>query len=229
MPALRFGCLVALTLLPCALRAETRAEMLDRLVRAYPQALAGHDDRQIVWRDGTTMPVDDGIANKPYETMLRNASILDQLQLPYPRGVAPQPAVNQDPGRFRNETFFKKMYGDCSKGEVQGKLVKDVSFGWGIVGRLNKGGIYEISQTQLSPGIWRITTLNVDVKGRMFFLNSFRFMRRESNSHFRPVSASLTYPAAIQTLLADPLLPEKNPVSNPSAPTRLSDQHHSAR
>ena len=113
--------------------------------------------------------------------------------------------------------------------QVQGKLVKDVSFGWGIVGRLNKGGIYEISQTQLSPGIWRITTLNVDVKGRMFFLNSFRFMRRESNSHFRAVSASLTYPAAIQTLLAAPLMPEKNPVSSPPAPTRLSDQHHSAR
>jgi hypothetical protein len=113
--------------------------------------------------------------------------------------------------------------------QVQGKLVKDVSFGWGIVGRLNKGGIYEISQTQLSPGIWRITTLNVDVKGRMFFLNSFRFMRRESNSHFRAVSASLTYPAAVQTLLASPLLPEKNHVSSPPAPARSSDRHHSAR
>ena len=113
--------------------------------------------------------------------------------------------------------------------QVQGKLVKDVSFGWGIVGRLNKGGIYEISQTQLSPGIWRITTLNVDVKGRIFFLNSFRFMRRESNSHFRAVSASLTYPAAVQTLLASPLLPEKNHVSSPPAPARSSNQHHSAR
>jgi len=113
--------------------------------------------------------------------------------------------------------------------QVQGKLVKDVSFGWGIFGRLNKGGIYEISQTQLSPGVWRITTLNVDVKGRMFFLNSFRFMRRESNSHFRAVSASLTYPAAVQTLLAAPLPPEKNHVSSPSAPARSSDQHYSAR
>lgn len=113
--------------------------------------------------------------------------------------------------------------------QVQGKLVKDVSFGWGIVGRLNKGGIYEISQTQLASGVWRITTLNVDVKGRMFFLNSFRFMRRESNSHFRAVSASLTYPAAVQTLLASPLLPEKNHVSSPPAPARSSDQHHSAR
>jgi hypothetical protein len=113
--------------------------------------------------------------------------------------------------------------------QVQGKLVKDVSFGWGIVGRLNKGGIYEISQTQLSPGIWRITTLNVDVKGRMFFLNSFRFMRRESNSHFRAVSASLTYPAAVQALLTGPLFQEKNHVSSPPAPAPSPDQHHSAR
>ncbi|HET8889168.1 MAG TPA: hypothetical protein VFQ41_09715 [Candidatus Angelobacter sp.] len=97
--------------------------------------------------------------------------------------------------------------------QVRGKLVKDVSFGWGIFGRLNKGGIYEISQAQMSPDIWRITTLNVDVKGRMFFLNSFRFMRRESNSHFRPVSESLTYPEAVQTLLATPLPPEDDHVA----------------
>jgi len=113
--------------------------------------------------------------------------------------------------------------------QVQGKLVKDVSFGWGIFGRLNKGGIYEISQTQLSPGIWRITTLNVDVKGRMFLLNSFRFMRRESNSHFRPVSASLTYPAAVQTLLAAPLPTENDHVSSPPSPAQSPKERRSRR
>ena len=113
--------------------------------------------------------------------------------------------------------------------QVQGKLVKDVSFGWGIVGRLNKGGIYEISQTQLSPGLWRITTLNVDVKGRMYFVNSFRFMRRESDSHFRPVSASLTYPAAVQSLLAAPLPPENDHVSSPPSPTQSPKERRSRR
>lgn len=49
---------------------------------------------------------------------------------------------------------------------IEGVLVKDVNFGWGIVGHLNKGGIYEIAQTQLSPGKWRITLLDVDQIGR---------------------------------------------------------------
>src|SRR5258708_9122522 len=35
--------------------------------------------------------------------------------------------------------------------QIQGKLVKDVTFGWVIFGRLKKGGIYEITHTQLSP------------------------------------------------------------------------------
>jgi hypothetical protein len=88
---------------------------------------------------------------------------------------------------------------------IEGRLVKDVSFGWGILGRLNKGGIYEIAQTQISPGVWRITTLNVDVKGRLLLVNSFRMFREESNSHFRRTSVSMTYRDAVQALLSTPV------------------------
>jgi hypothetical protein len=87
---------------------------------------------------------------------------------------------------------------------IEGILVKDVSFGWGIVGHLNKGGIYEIAQTQLAPGKWRITTLDVNLKGKMFLFNSFKFQRKEINSRFQPVSSELTLQEAIQELLAAP-------------------------
>ena len=86
----------------------------------------------------------------------------------------------------------------------EGVLVKDVNFGWGIVGHLNKGGIYEIAQTQLSPGKWRITTLDVDLKGKTFLINSFRFRRKETNSRFQPVSSELTFQEAVKELLAAP-------------------------
>lgn len=87
---------------------------------------------------------------------------------------------------------------------IEGVLVKDVSFGWGIVGRLYKGGIYEIAQTQLSPGKWRITSMDIDLKGKMFLFNSFSFQRKELNSRFHPVSSEMTFQAAVRELLAAP-------------------------
>jgi hypothetical protein len=98
-------------------------EALDALVTAYPEQLSGHDTKQIYWRDGTGMRFSDGVSEKTFAEMLANASILDQLRLPYRRGAPPNaPEVNDDPGRFRNEPFFVKMYGDCRKGQVAPRL-----------------------------------------------------------------------------------------------------------
>jgi hypothetical protein len=98
---------------------------LDRLVAAYPDFLAGHDGVALQWRDGTRTPVSDGATSKSFEQKLRRPSILDQLELPYPRGpLAAPPGPQDDPGRFRNVAFFDRMYGDCSKGQVEKKLVK---------------------------------------------------------------------------------------------------------
>jgi hypothetical protein len=95
-------------------------ELLDALVSSYPDALVRHDETRIYWRDGTVMDVTDGNNNKSFDELLRNASILDQFHLLYPRGHLPAPpAMNADPGRFRNDAFFRKMYGDCRKGEVE--------------------------------------------------------------------------------------------------------------
>jgi len=97
---------------------------LDDLVAAYPDALAGYDAKVLRWRDGTVMPLSGGAANKTFADLLRHASILDQLRVPYPRGALGRPpAVDADPGRFRNTAFFEKMYGDCRRGGVTPHLV----------------------------------------------------------------------------------------------------------
>jgi hypothetical protein len=97
---------------------------LDTLVAVYPDALAGHDGKVLRWRDGTVMPVSDGTDHKTFAELLRHASIVDQFRIPYPRGpLEKPPAVDADPGRFRNTALFTKMYGNCQKGEVSAKLV----------------------------------------------------------------------------------------------------------
>ncbi len=97
--------------------------LLDRLVAAYPEFLASHDGTQLTWKDGTVMPFDDG-RQKTFEERLVEADLDDQFLLTYmPGPTLDDPLVNFDPGRIRSEGFFRKMYGDCKKGEVQKKLV----------------------------------------------------------------------------------------------------------
>jgi hypothetical protein len=96
---------------------------LDVLVAAYPEQLAAHDDQDLVWKDGTHQPLSDGQSKKTFDDLLNRPSIVDQFAIRYRLGPqATAPSVDEDPGRIRNEEFFRKMYGDCRKGEVADQL-----------------------------------------------------------------------------------------------------------
>ena len=97
----------------------------DELVRAYPEALSGFDGTNLIWRDGTKMPVGQVQPGRSEEEVLRRPSIADQLASRYPAG-APLLPPQDDPGRARNQAFFDKMYGDCRAGQVAPRLVRVV-------------------------------------------------------------------------------------------------------
>jgi hypothetical protein len=103
--------------------AELSTAARARLLAAYPAQLERIDGGELVWRDGTRMPLDDGKGDKSFEEWLAHPDIADMLALPYPAGAeATPPAANVDPGRARNAAFFDKVYGDCRKGEVEKNL-----------------------------------------------------------------------------------------------------------
>ena len=102
---------------------NSRSASIDDLLRAYPDALVGFDGANLIWRDGSRVPVGDGRPDKTMAEQLRNGSILDQLRLTYPAGAPLSSAPQQDPGRVRNRAFFDKMYGDCKSGRVMPNLV----------------------------------------------------------------------------------------------------------
>ena len=117
---------LSLLLLPALLTGSVvRAATPEDLVRAYPDVLAGFDGTDLIWRDGTRMPVghvqpatgDNGVPAIP--------SIADQLASPYPVGMPLGPPQG-DPGRARNAAMFQKMYGDCQAGTVAPRLVRIV-------------------------------------------------------------------------------------------------------
>ena len=113
------------TLLLLGLAGTGRAATVDDLLRAYPEVLSGFDGVNLIWRDGTRMPVGEAQPGWTTAEALRNDSILDQLALRYPADAPLLPPLD-DPGRIRNQAFFDKMYGDCRAGQVAPNLVRIV-------------------------------------------------------------------------------------------------------
>lgn len=91
------------------------------MIRAYPEHLEKIDDRFLYWRDGEKFSLDVYDSSKSFEDRIKNPSIADQLSQKYFMGECDTPAVNHDPGRMRNSTFFKKMYGSTAR-EVEANL-----------------------------------------------------------------------------------------------------------
>jgi hypothetical protein len=82
---------------------------------------------------------------------------------------------------------------------LEGHLQSDVDFGWGVLGRLYKGGWVAIDQSDIGNGVWHITRFQMKMSGRVLFKTRV-FDTTEEETHFAPVSASLDYKQAIQML-----------------------------
>lgn len=88
---------------------------------------------------------------------------------------------------------------------LEGHLQRDVDFGWGILGRLYKGGWIVIEQANVGEHQWRVVRFQLSMNGRVFFKNK-NFDTEEEESHFRAVPQGLSYTQAIQMLRSSPQL-----------------------
>ena len=94
-----------------------------RLIQAYPQYLKSYTANHIIWKDGTAMLYDDGLLKTEDQTF-DSTDLEDQMNgLVYTVGIPKDtPTYNCDPGTFRCQEFFKKMYGN-REAEVRRRLV----------------------------------------------------------------------------------------------------------
>ncbi len=103
--------------------ADDKADALNALLDAYPKFLRSYDATSLVWRDGTRTPIGDGVTKSARE-LLESPDLIDQFHYIYPVGESDRPlTLDQDPGRVRYPPLFRKMYGNCERGDVERDLV----------------------------------------------------------------------------------------------------------
>jgi hypothetical protein len=79
-------------------------------------------------------------------------------------------------------------------------LIADVNFGWGVIGRLYKGGTILVIQKDVGEHHWEALHLKLNLTGKILMLHSITFQSTEDASDYKPVSNSLTYQDAIRML-----------------------------
>lgn len=72
---------------------------------------------------------------------------------------------------------------------IAGTLFKDVNFGWGFLGRFNRGGRIEIAQAKVAPNHWTIVKMYLVFDGRVIVVKPIHIEQTELCWDHRPVPA----------------------------------------
>jgi len=98
---------------------------------------------------------------------------------------------------------------------IDGTLFKDVGFGWGILGHLDRGGHFQVDQSEVGNNNWTIARMDLAFTGKMLLFKSLNIKSTEIYSDFHPVPADLTFAQGIdllkkqQAAVAQNLFPSK--------------------
>ena len=76
--------------------------------------------------------------------------------------------------------------------DMKGTLIRNVDFGWGMLGRLNKGGTFEVKREDVGDGHWVTTLLDVHIHGKALFFKTINAEQHEVTENFKRVPDRLT-------------------------------------
>jgi len=83
---------------------------------------------------------------------------------------------------------------------LDGTLVDDVNFGWGIFGKLHKGGHFEIRESDVGDGHWEVTYSNLDFTGKVLLFKKLKIKETSEISDFRRIPENLSYSQGFELL-----------------------------
>jgi hypothetical protein len=125
----------------------------------------------------------------------------------YRFGMKPNPSFTPPD---RQAEVYHGMAGELWIDQKQERMVKlnvhlidDVDFGWGIIGRLFKGGTILAEQKDVGEGHWEQNLLRLHLQGKILLIKSLTIDTTEEESNYSPVPATWTYQDAVHALLSE--------------------------
>jgi hypothetical protein len=83
---------------------------------------------------------------------------------------------------------------------LDGTLFEDVTFGWGLLGRLSKGGTFSVTQSRVGDDHWEVVSLDVRMSGRAVIFKTINVKQKQRFTNFHRMSDNLTISEAYQLL-----------------------------
>lgn len=84
--------------------------------------------------------------------------------------------------------------------DLSGHLDHDVTYAWGILGRINAGGTFHIIREDVGYGSWQITEMHVHISGHALFFKTIGDQEDEITSDYHRVPEGVDIGKAAQML-----------------------------
>jgi hypothetical protein len=87
--------------------------------------------------------------------------------------------------------------------QIDGSLFKEVAFGWGILGHLDKGGHFLVEQRDVGNGSWEVSHMSLAFTGKILLFKSLAIKSDETFADFRRVPNDTTFAQGVEMLKAE--------------------------
>lgn len=86
---------------------------------------------------------------------------------------------------------------------IDGTLFRNISFGWGIVGRLDKGGHFLVQQADVGDGTWELTKMKLNITGKIMMFKGISMVSDETFSDFHREPNNLPFARGVDLLRSE--------------------------
>src|SRR5947209_1622833 len=83
---------------------------------------------------------------------------------------------------------------------IEGQLMEDVNFGWGLLGHLDKGGTFKVVQKNVGDNHWETVSLDLHMQGRAVIFKTLTVKQKQILSDFKRVRDDLSISQAYDML-----------------------------